>query len=220
MGFGLCGVTACRSDFFMQPFFGAYSSIAQFCSAQLMMMIGWLTPTIHPPIDPTRQHTTGIALVMPTAPGADGLAGKEISVCLHKRSIRKLQTAEFQVGGVFERRCRMDGGWSGRDGLTAPCDRLSQRWTCLYAPPCSVRARRVFFLLPFIDKTPCWTHNKQQARVHCHAPSATDAVAAEPTQQRKQPAAAGKPPRHPKGGSAAAVEGESKQGEAMTEAHP
>lgn len=60
MGFGLCGVTACRADFYMQPFFG-------------------------------------IALVMPTTPGADGLAGKEISVCLHTRSIQKLQSAEYQV---------------------------------------------------------------------------------------------------------------------------
>jgi len=50
----------------------------------------------------------GIALVMPTAPGADGLAGKEVCVCMHKASIARVSSDEFQVG--------MEGGREGGRG--------------------------------------------------------------------------------------------------------
>ncbi|TFJ81930.1 hypothetical protein NSK_006598 [Nannochloropsis salina CCMP1776] len=60
MGFGLCGVTATRGDFYLDPF-------------------------------------PGIALVMPTAPGADGLAGKEVCVCMHKASVAKALMPEMQA---------------------------------------------------------------------------------------------------------------------------
>jgi hypothetical protein len=42
---------------------------------------------------------------MPTAPGADGLAGKEVCVCMHKASIAKVSSDEMQV--------RKEGGRKG-----------------------------------------------------------------------------------------------------------
>ncbi|KAM3568672.1 hypothetical protein VYU27_009213, partial [Nannochloropsis oceanica] len=60
MGFGLCGVTATRADFYFDPF-------------------------------------PGIALVMPTAPGPDGLAGKEVCVCMHKASAARVCSDKLQA---------------------------------------------------------------------------------------------------------------------------
>jgi len=45
---------------------------------------------------------------MPTAPGADGLAGKEVCVCMHKASVAKALMPEMQVG--------MEGRTGGRAG--------------------------------------------------------------------------------------------------------
>ena len=83
MGFGLCGVTATRADFYFDPF-------------------------------------PGIALVMPTAPGPDGLAGKEVCVCMHKASAARVCSDELQV--------RREGGREGGKEEEGHDDQGADMW--------------------------------------------------------------------------------------------
>ncbi|EWM22201.1 hypothetical protein Naga_101605g1 [Nannochloropsis gaditana] len=59
--------------------------------------VDWRASQIPGILFPTLSHTPGIALVMPTAPGADGLAGKEVCVCMHKASVAKALMPEMQA---------------------------------------------------------------------------------------------------------------------------